>query len=179
MRFLSTHVLRCAVGTAITSAICAGGYGTYWIYRLPVLGTEGRSKAEELQGKRWVFPGQAGFWISYPVKPEGIGYHNGGGGISWMERRGMMPVKCTQVVLFDYCWGNPLSSIEGGCWNVERSHYQMVGRLYYHYKPVPKGTRESVNIGSETFLKDGAQCAGDYSLVLRPVRARSRNMDRG
>jgi len=67
--------------------------------------------------------------------------------------------------MFDYCWGQKLSTIIGGNWQVDRRRYQMVGRLYYHYKPVPIGTPHAVSLGDHAFSKDAAQCAGDFTLA--------------
>ncbi len=133
------------------------------IYRLPELGSELHSNAQEVMGKRIVLPGESGFWVLYPTRSVFPASAGGGGKITWQARKGMVPTLCEQEPNFDYCWGFKLSTIEGGNWKVDKNNYRMVGRLYFHYKPVANGTPGAVPFEGKMFVKDGASCAGDFT----------------
>jgi len=145
------------------ATLAAGGCAIGLICRLPVVGSERQSNANELSGKRWTFPGEPGFWVSYPVEQVNKGHAGGGADIAWMARIGFQPTQCRMGCEFNACWGSPLSTIDGRSWMTDRTHYQMSGRLYFHYRPVPKGTPGSVTALGHAFIKDGATCAGDFT----------------
>jgi len=148
--------------TVVALAACA--YGV-WIYRLPNVRDCQRSNSDELVGKRWKFPDESGFWVQALVEPRGVGHPGGYSKVTWMAKEGLMPVQCAQLPNFHYCWGQRLSTIEGGDWNVDPRHYEMSGRLYYWYEVVPKGTPGSILDGGQSVLKVGATCAGVYRLI--------------
>lgn len=104
----------------------------------------------------------AGFWVPARTKLKSYGIAGGCSEITWWARRGIWPVSCAQGVLFDQCWGGPLSTIQTGSWNADRHRYRMEGRLYVHYKPVPSGMRGSIEVGGQSFVVDGLMGAGVF-----------------
>ena len=164
MSVIRSKFLRYAIGAVVTSAAITTCVGAVLIYRLPTVSSLLRSNADEVSGKKFTFPGEHGFWIAFPSHPNGFGYLNGDAEITWVARKGFMPTRCEQRPSFNYCWGNKLSTIEGGDWSVDRHRFKMIGRLYFHYKPVPPGIPGSVIVGKQPFIKDAATCAGDYQL---------------
>jgi len=165
LSLFSSKFARCAVAASSTIAMTGACVCAFFVYKLPVLGSEGKSNVDELNGKKWTFPGESGFWISYSVNDESACGSGCSGGITWMARKGIVPTECRLFCNFDQCWGSRLSTIEGGDWNVPHNRYQMVGRIYCHYKPVQTGTPGSVLFHDQAFSKDGMACAGDFTRV--------------
>ena len=162
---MKSRFVRYSVAASLAAIVFGACVGAGFIYRLPPLGSERRSNAYEVSGERLTVPGESGFWIAFPTDSKRFGHPGGDAEITWLARKGILPVLCHQGPNFESCWGEKLSTIEGGNWNVDHDHYQMVGRLYFHYKPVPRGTAGSILVAEQAFSKDSATCAGDYMLV--------------
>lgn len=165
VRFVKSSAVRPVVSMLL--AIVALGIGASYVRvaKLPTVGSMLKADSKELAGRRWTIPGERGFWVSYPVRPEGSAVPGGGADITWPARKGLVPTVCRLTCLFDTSWGSPLSTIEGGSWRVDRSKYTMSGRLYLHYMPVPPRSPGSVAFRGQTYAKVGAMCVGDFTRV--------------
>jgi hypothetical protein len=73
---------------------------------------------------------------------------------------------------FNDCWGQPLSTIEGGSWDVDPTSYKMEPELFILYKnvlpqaPHPRSNGDGSEPSASVTKKVGCEWAGKYTLIM-------------